>query len=213
MAVHAESARLFNPSFFFCCSCRTLQRQEDAREAALKACHDNIAARAVQAGAAAVAENRSRAEREERLMAASEAKAKAEAEVGSSAMVGFYNSGCAAGGCVCIGGVAAASASWIAGGCHIRSMPRGTSMIHSCAHAAPLLLRTTALPRRCCSLLLLLLTQAKHAAEVAKRAAMAAEMRSAAAAAAAAKAAAQQAALQEQTKTRQEMEVGAAYLL
>jgi hypothetical protein len=43
--------------------------------------HDNIAARAVQAGAAAVAENRSRAEREERLMAASEAKATAEAEV------------------------------------------------------------------------------------------------------------------------------------
>jgi hypothetical protein len=67
---------------FCCCSCRTLQRQEEAREAALKAFHDNIAARAVQAGAAAVAENRSRAEREERLMAASEAKAQAEAGVG-----------------------------------------------------------------------------------------------------------------------------------
>jgi ADP-dependent phosphofructokinase/glucokinase len=64
--------------------CRTLQRQEEAREAALKAFHGNIAARAVQAGAAAVAENRSRAEREERLMAASEAKAKAEAEVRST---------------------------------------------------------------------------------------------------------------------------------
>jgi hypothetical protein len=76
------------------------------------------------------------------------------------------------------------------------------------AHAALLLLKTPwqSLSRRCC--FLLLLPQAKHAAEVAKRAAMAAEMRSAAAAAAAAKAAAQQAALQEQTKTRQEMEVG-----
>lgn len=64
-----------------CCWCRTLQRQEEAREAALKAFRDSMAARAVQAGAAAVAENRSRVDREERLMAASEVKAKAEAEV------------------------------------------------------------------------------------------------------------------------------------
>lgn len=41
-----------------------------------------IAARAVQAGAAAVAENKSRQEREDKLIAASEARAKAEAEVG-----------------------------------------------------------------------------------------------------------------------------------
>lgn len=69
---------------------RTLQHQEEAREAALEAFHVNIAARAVQAGAAAVAENRSRQEREERLVAASEAKAKAEAEVGcSSRCIGF----------------------------------------------------------------------------------------------------------------------------
>lgn len=61
---------------------RTLQKQEEAREMALQAFHDMIAARAVQAGAAAVAENKSRQEREERLVAASEAKAKSEAEVG-----------------------------------------------------------------------------------------------------------------------------------
>ncbi|WIA35125.1 hypothetical protein OEZ86_003606 [Tetradesmus obliquus] len=66
---------------------RTLQRQEEAREAALKAFHDNIAARAVQAGAAAVAENRGRAEREERLVAASKAWAKAEAEAKHAAEV------------------------------------------------------------------------------------------------------------------------------
>jgi hypothetical protein len=63
------------------CSHRTLQRQEEAREAALKAFHDNIARRAAAAGAAVVAENRARQEREERLMAASEAQAEAEAQV------------------------------------------------------------------------------------------------------------------------------------
>jgi hypothetical protein len=52
-----------------------------AREAALKAFHDNIAQRAAVAGAIAVAGNKARQEREERLMAASEARAKAEAEV------------------------------------------------------------------------------------------------------------------------------------
>lgn len=61
--------------------CRTLQRQEEAREAALKAFHDNIAARATAAGAIAVAENKARQEREDRLISASEARAKAEAEV------------------------------------------------------------------------------------------------------------------------------------
>ncbi|KAF8060462.1 LENG8 [Scenedesmus sp. PABB004] len=53
---------------------------EAAREAALDAFRANIAARTEQAGAAAVAESRSRAEREERLIAASEARAAAEAE-------------------------------------------------------------------------------------------------------------------------------------
>lgn len=65
-------------------TCRTLQKQEEAREAALNAFHDMIAARAAHAGAAAAAENKSRQEREERLVAASEAKAKAEAEVGEA---------------------------------------------------------------------------------------------------------------------------------
>jgi hypothetical protein len=60
---------------------RTLVRQELAHEAALKAFHDNIAQRAAVAGAIAVAGNKARQEREERLMAASEARAKAEAEV------------------------------------------------------------------------------------------------------------------------------------
>jgi hypothetical protein len=65
-----------------CDLCRTLQKQEEAREAALKAFHDDVATRAVQAGAAAVAVNKSRQEREDRLVAASEARAQAEAEVG-----------------------------------------------------------------------------------------------------------------------------------
>lgn len=63
------------------CNRRTLQKQEEAREAALKAFHDNIAKRAAMAGATVVAENKARQEREERLMAASEAKARADAEV------------------------------------------------------------------------------------------------------------------------------------
>jgi hypothetical protein len=66
---------------------RTLERQELAREAALKAFHDNIAQRAAVAGAIAVAGNKARQEREERLMAASEARAKAEAEVRGSPYV------------------------------------------------------------------------------------------------------------------------------
>lgn len=61
--------------------CRTLQEQEEAREAALKAFHDSIAARAAKTGAIAVAENKARQEREDRLIAASEAKLKAEQEV------------------------------------------------------------------------------------------------------------------------------------
>eukprot|EP00775_Hariotina_reticulata_P003256 gene3256-3534_t len=66
---------------------RTLQKQDEAHEAALKAFHDSVAARAVQAGAAAVAENRSRQEREDRLVAASEARAQAEAEAKRAAEV------------------------------------------------------------------------------------------------------------------------------
>lgn len=58
-----------------------MERQEQARDAALKAFHDNIAQRAAVAGAVVVAGNKARQEREERLMAASEARAKAEAEV------------------------------------------------------------------------------------------------------------------------------------
>lgn len=61
-------------------ACRTLERQEAARDEALEAFHASIAARATAAGPAAVAENRARQEREDRLIAASEAKALAEAE-------------------------------------------------------------------------------------------------------------------------------------
>jgi hypothetical protein len=48
----------------------------------MKAFHANIAKRAAAAGAIAVAENKARQEREDKLIAASEAKAKADAEVG-----------------------------------------------------------------------------------------------------------------------------------
>lgn len=71
---------------------RTLQRQEEAREAALKAFHDNIAARAVVAGTTVVAESRARQELEDRLVAASTAKANADAEVSSMSRGGFLTS-------------------------------------------------------------------------------------------------------------------------
>lgn len=54
---------------------RTLEQQERDREAALVAFHASIEARAAKAGAIAVAENRAREEREERLMRQSEERA------------------------------------------------------------------------------------------------------------------------------------------